>query len=124
MQRLSCGLALSGSVFLAGCIAMSMTPSQFNESFPKAANSKFYDSQSSKEAIARGECKVLVEGRKYVSPQGSTVDGDVKNAALGVDEWVKADNGNAYSIRNFEWIPVGDVSGTQLTVHFDTMHCK
>ena len=37
-----------------------------------------------------------------------------RNGALGIDEWVKADGGNAYSLVNFEWISVGDKDKTQL----------
>jgi hypothetical protein len=101
-----------------------MTPSQFNESLPAATDSKFYNKTSSTKAISAGECKVLVEGRKYTAQPGYTVDGDVKNAAVGVDEWVKADGGNAYALSNFEWITIGDAVGTQLIVYFDTMSCR
>jgi hypothetical protein len=102
-----------------------MTPSQFNEKFPKATVSKFYTKTSASAAIASGECKLLVRDRKYTSPIGFTVDGDVKNGALGVDEWVRADGGNAYSMGNFEWITVnvGEQGATQLIVYFDTMSC-
>lgn len=108
---------------IASC-ATSMTPSQFNAEFPKATSSKFYDRKSSREAISREECKLLSEGRKYTSPIGLTVHGDLENGALGVDEWVKADGGNAYALNNFEWISVGDRGATQLVVYFDTMLCK
>ena len=124
MNRLSFGIVLFGAVLLiAGC-ASSMTPSQFNESLPKATSSKFYDRMSSSDAISKGQCKLLVGGRKYTSPIGLTIDGDLKNGALGIDEWVKADGGNAYSIVDFEWISVGDRGTTQLIVHFDTMLCR
>lgn len=124
MQRLYFGLALSGSVLLSGCIAMSMTPSQFNAALPKATITKFYDRTTSMKAISSGDCRVRVEDRKYTAPPGFTVDGDVKNAAVGIDEWVLADKGNAYSLNNFEWITIGDAIGTQLIVYFDTMWCE
>jgi len=124
VNQLSFGIVISGSLLLTASCATSMTPSQFNENLPKATSSKFYDKKSSSEAISKGECKLLVQGRKYTSPIGLTVHGDMKNGALGIDEWVRADSGNAYSINNFEWISVGDRDATQLIVYFDTMFCK
>ena len=55
---------------------------------------------------------------------GMTVHGDVRNGSRGVDEWVGADSGNAYTINNFEWIIVDDEGATQLTIYFDTLLCK
>ena len=56
---------------------------------------------------------------------GFTEEGDIKNAAIGIDEWVKADGGNSYILRNYEWINVEDSGGaTQLIVYFDTMLCE
>jgi hypothetical protein len=115
--------ACGGVLLIAGC-ATSMTPSQFNSEFPKATSSKFYDRKSSREAISKRDCKLLFEGRKYTSPIGLSVHGDVENGALGVDEWVKADGGNAYALTNFEWISVGRGGATQLVLYFDTMLCK
>jgi chaperone required for assembly of F1-ATPase len=63
-----------------------MTPSQFLEDFHRTTNSKFYDRRSADEAIANGKCKLLVDGRKYTSPIGLTVDDDMQNGAAGVDE--------------------------------------
>lgn len=116
---------LASVLVVSGCVS-SMTPSQFNESFPKATSSKSYDKSSSVEAISTGECKLLVENRKYTAPIGATVNGDVRNGAVGVDEWVKADKGNAYTINNYEWatIPVKDHTVTQLIVYFNTLLCK
>jgi hypothetical protein len=100
-----------------------MTPSQFNEKLPKATSSKFYDRTSASSAISAGECRLLVGGRKYTSPIGLTVSDDLRNGALGIDEWVKADGGNAYAVSNFEWISVGDQGATQLILYFNTMRC-
>lgn len=43
--------------------------------------------------------------------------------ALGIDEWVKADGGNAYAVSTFEWVVIGDSGATQLIIVFDTLHC-
>lgn len=114
---------ISSALAIAGC-ATSMTPGQFNERFPRTTSSKFYDKISSNEAISAGECKLLVENRKYTSPIGLTLHGDVKNGGVGVDEWVKVDKGNSYTVNNFEWISVGDQGATQLIVYFNTLLCK
>jgi len=124
MNWLSSGVVLSGAVLLVASCASSMTPSQFNERLPKATSSMFYGRISAAEAISTGQCRLLVGGRKYTSPIGLTVSGDLENGALGIDEWVKADGGNAYSVANFEWISVGDRGATQLIVHFDTLQCR
>lgn len=115
--------SLISALVISGC-ATSMAPSQFNESFPQATNSKFYSKTSSNEAISNGECKLLVENRKYTSPIGLTLSGDIKNGAVGVDEWVKEDKGNSYAVNNFEWISVGNDSSTQLIIYFNTLLCK
>ena len=107
---------------VAGCVT-SMTPHQFNEQLPKATSTKFFDRLAATEAISTGQCKLLVSGRKYASPMASTLSGDVKGGALGIDEWVRADGGNAYALSSFEWIAVGDQGGTQLVVYFDTLRC-
>lgn len=110
------------ALFVAGC-ATSMTPRQFNENLPKATSARFYDRISATNAIADGQCKLLVGGRKYTAPIGLTVSDDLKNAALGIDEWVNEDGGNAYAVANFEWISVGNEGATQLIIYFDTMRC-
>lgn len=124
MNRVSLGIVLSASVFTIISCATSMTPRQFLESFPKSTNSEYYDRTSADKAVYNGKCKLLVAERKYTSPIGFTVGGDVKYAAEGVDEWIKSDSGNAYALNNFEWISVGDQGATQLLVYFDTMLCK
>lgn len=124
MTRLSNSLALAGAVLLVSGCATSLTPSQFNDDFPKATSAKFYDRISATDAISTGQCKLLVSGRKYTAPIGLTVSDDVKNGALGIDEWVKADGGTAYAVSNFEWASVGNEGATQLIIYFDTLGCR
>lgn len=126
MNRAPLEIAVFVSVFMIISCATSMTPSQFLEKFPNSTNSDFYGRLEANEAISNGKCKLLVEGHKYTSPIGFTVGGDLHNGATGVDEWVRADSGNAYILNNFEWISVsvGDQGATQLLVYFDTMLCK
>jgi hypothetical protein len=101
-----------------------MTPSEFRETLPMATKSRFYDRARANEAVRDGSCKLHVAGRKYTAPIGFTLSDDVRYGALGVDEWVGIDNGNAYALNGFEWISVGDKGATQLLVYFDTMLCK
>lgn len=110
---------------LSGC-ATSMSPAQFGESFPNATTSEYYSKPSAEVAILEGKCRIIVKDRKYVAPIGLTVHGDVKNGAVGVDEWVAADKANAYAINNYEWIsvPIGEDYATQLVLHFDTLLCQ
>lgn len=108
---------------IVGC-ATSMTPSEFTEAFPKSTKSRFYDRALANEAIRNGSCKLQVAGRKYTAPIGFALVDDVRYGAIGVDEWVRLDGGNAYVLNNFEWISIGDKGATQLLVYFDTMLCK
>lgn len=113
-------------VALVTSCATSMTPEEFVDSFPKHTTTKFYNKPSATMAISTSECSLIVENRKYTAPIGMTVGGDVENGAIGVDEWVKADGGNAYTINNFEWLSVsiGKDYGTQLVIYFDTLLCN
>jgi hypothetical protein len=111
------------ALLIAGC-ATSLTPSQFNEELPKITSAKFYDRVSVGTAISEGQCRLLISNRKYTAPIGMTVSSDLRNGARGIDEWVKSDSGNAYSVVNYEWISVGDGDITQLIVYFDTLQCK
>jgi len=117
-------IVLIASVLTVSGCATSMTPSQFLEEFPSTTNSTYFDQPSANKAISNGRCELLIESRKYVSPIGFTVEGDMEYGATGVDEWVQADNGNAYALDNFEWISVGDQGATQLIIYFDTMLCN
>lgn len=115
------------SAFLAllpGC-ATSMSPAQFGERFPRVTISEYYPKPSAEAAIRDGKCSIIVKDRKYVAPIALTVHGDVKNGAVGVDEWVAADDANAYAINNYEWVsvPIGDDYATQLVLYFDTLLC-
>ena len=100
-----------------------MTPREFNASLPEATSARYFDRIGAAKAVSNGECRSLVGDRKYTAPIGFTVAEDLKNAARGIDEWVQADGGNAYSVVNFEWISVGDEGTTQLIVYFDTLFC-
>jgi len=106
---------------LAGCAA-SMPPKEFMDKFPAATKTKLYTKLDANAAVENGTCKKLILNRSYSADIGLTVDGDLDNAAQGVDEWVISDGGNAYSLNNFEW--VGLINKTQLVVYFDTMSCK
>lgn len=110
-------------LLLQAC-ATSMSPSVFIEEFPKATKSKYIDKVTSENAVTTENCNLLVENRKYVAPIGFTANDDVSNGAIGVDEWVSADKGNAYTINNFEWVSIGDQGVAQLIIYFNTLLCK
>lgn len=110
-------------MLLLSC-AMSMSPSEVNEVLPTMTYSKFLTEEQANRAVETDSCKCLNKERKYAAPQGLTVNGDLKYAAKGIDEWVELDKGNAYVLTGFKWESVGDLGGTQLFVEFDTYSCN
>ena len=113
-------LLIASLVFVTGC-AMSMSPKELMEKFPHATKVEFYTFSDAHNAEMRGTCRVLVKNRSYTAPLGLTVDDDLENGARGVDEWIYSDGGDAFILKDFEWIYVPE--GTQLIVYFDTMIC-
>ena len=109
-------------LILSSC-ASSMTPSEVTTSLPILTNAFFYNQTQASEAINNNKCKLLVKGRSYAAPIGFTVKNDLKNAAKGIDEWVKMDGGNAYVLVSYKWVTVNDDGSTQLHIDFDTMQC-
>lgn len=101
-----------------------MTPAQLYEHLPAMTKTTVFTKVQAKKAIESGSCRVLVEGRKHAAPQGTTVKGDLKNAAKGIDEWVELDGGNAYVLTSYNWESIGDLGGTQLFVEFNTLTCN
>ncbi|MHC0445657.1 hypothetical protein ACWA1F_09600 [Flavobacterium sp. 3-218] len=104
-------------LFLTSCTAMS--PLQVHNSLPTLTKSK-YITQSE---IETSNCKFLTQNRNYIAPIGMTPKNDLANAAKGIDEWVKIDGGNAYILRNFNWVNI-DQDTSQLHVDFDTLLCE
>ena len=121
LRKLNLFTLISLSVMVTGC-AMSMPPKEFMGKFPAATESKFYTKLDANTAVNNGTCKKLILNRQYSAGIGATVDGDLDNAAQGVDGWVASDGGNAFSLNNFEWVDL--INKTQLVVYFDTMSCK
>ena len=109
-------LLVSCVYFLYGC-AVSMPPKEFMNKFPKATKTHFYTQLEANIAIENGTCKKLVSNRNYTAAIGYSVDGELDNAAQGVDDWVYSDGGNAFSLNNYRWV-------RQLVVYFDTLSCK
>ena len=116
-------LMSAAALMITGC-AMSMPPRQFMVSFPDKTQSAFFERSYAYEAVASGFCNLLVMDRHYAAPLGFTVEGDVQNGAKGVDEWVRLDGGNAYTITHYEWITIDQWGSTQLNIQFDTMLCE
>jgi hypothetical protein len=103
---------------------MSMSPSEVNTQLPPLTKSKYITHPQAEELIKTGKCKYLVRNRTYVAPMGISIKEDLKNGAIGIDEWVKIDGGNAYELKSSNWHPVGNNGATQLHLEFDTMLCE
>jgi hypothetical protein len=113
-------LAVSLIAFLISCVT-SMTPMEVNNTLPTLTESRFISQAQAEEDSKSNSCKYLVKGRKYTAPIGFTVKADLKNAAKGIDEWVKLDGGNAYVLTDYKWVTVSFDGSTQLYVEFDTL---
>jgi hypothetical protein len=124
MFKLNHLAVIVGIAFLFPSCATSMTPSQISDTLPTLTKSKFFSQAQADEAIKSDKCKFLVKGRSYVAPMGLTVKDDLKNAAKGIDEWVKLDHGNAYVLTNYKWVTVDHNGSTQLHIEFDTLYCE
>ncbi len=117
-------LVFAGFVSILYSCAMSMSPVKVNNTLPNLTESNFIPQTVAVKLIETNKCTYLVEGRNYTAPIGLTVKGDLKNGALGIDEWVQLDGGNSYVLRNFKWITVDGDGSTQLHLEFDTMLCE
>jgi len=112
------------SITLLISCATSMTPMQVNNTLPTLTKSKFISQSEADEKVKTNGCKYLVRNRTYVAPMGLSTIQDLKHGAIGIDEWVKLDGGNAYVLKNYKWITV-DINGTtQLYIDFDTLLCE
>ena len=116
-------LVIGAIFFLASCAA-SMSPTKVNYTLPTLTTSKSISQSQAEEAIKTNRCKYLVKGRNYTAPMGLTVNGDLKNGAKGIDEWVELDGGNAYVLVSYKWVTVDHNGSTQLSIEFDTMLCE
>ncbi|MEC8810414.1 MAG: hypothetical protein VXY23_03780 [Pseudomonadota bacterium] len=110
-------------LLLVACAA-SMTPSELNRKLPNLTKSAYLEKAVSNEAVYQKLCTLLVSNRSYTAPVGFTVDGDLRNGAKGIDEWVEVDRGNAYTLNSFNWVTVDQVGSTQLTIYFNTYICE
>ena len=119
--KLSIGI---GVVFFFSSCATSMLPTKVNSTLPTLTTSKFISQSQEEEAIKTNRCKYLVKGRNYTAPIGLTVKGDLKYGAIGIDEWVELDGGNAYVLISYKWVTVDHNGSTQLHIEFDTMLCE
>lgn len=117
-------LNLIGIILFLNSCATSMTPIEVNNTLPSLTKSKFVSESEVEEFNRTKKCKYLVSNRSYVAPIGLTIRDDLKNAAKGIDEWTELDKGNAYVLKNYKWVNVGDQGVTQLFVEFDTMLCE
>ena len=103
----------------------SMSPKEVYNTLPKYTKTTFLTAAQ----VQNSNCSCLTKNRSYTAPIGLTVKDDLWNGAQGIDEWVVLDGGNAYVLRNYQWMTVGynaqyGTSATQLYVEFDTYICK
>ncbi|WP_291149298.1 hypothetical protein [Flavobacterium sp. UBA7680] len=112
-------LSFIGAILFLSSCSSSMSPIQVNNTLPTFTKSK-YISQSE---IETSNCKYLTKNRSYTAPIGLFAKDDLRNGARGIDEWVTLDGGNAYILRNYRWVNVGD-EATQLHLEFDTLLCE
>ena len=110
---------LCGILLFVSC-ATSMTPVQVSNTLPTMTKSKFITQSQAQES----NCKYLTKGRKYTAPVGLTSRDDLYYGAKGIDDWVKLDGGNAYVLKNFNWVTVDHNGTTQLNLEFDTLLCE
>lgn len=113
-----------GTILFFGSCATSMSPTIVNNTLPTLTTSKFIMHSQADEAIKTNRCNYLVKGRNYTAPIGLTVKGDLKNGAIGIDEWVELDGGNAYVLISYKWVTVDHNGSTQLNIEFNTMLCE
>lgn len=116
-------LLLTVSILFLSC-ATSMTPMELNKTLPKLTKAQFISPIQVEESIKNNNCKYLVKDREYVAEIGLTIKEDLKYGAKGIDEWVALDIGNAYTLKNYEWVTIDIYGSTQLRLKFDTMLCE
>ena len=102
-----------------------MSPTEVHNTLPTYTKTTFLIAAQAQNS----NCICLTKNRSYTAPIGMTVKDDLRNGARGIDEWVTLDGGNAYVLKNFQWITVGynpqnGTSATQLYIEFDTYICK
>lgn len=124
MIALRQAMYLIGFIFLFTSCATSMSPVQVHNTLPSLTKSRYLTYTQAEEAVKTNNCKFLVQGREYVAPLAITTKGDLRNGAVGIDEWVELDGGNAYVIKSFKWIRVDESGATQLNIVFDTLLCE
>ncbi len=109
--------------FVISC-GVSMLPTEINALLSKSTVAKSITKSQVDQDLLTNKCKLLVKGRSYNAPPGFSVAADIKNAAIGIDDWVKIDGGNSYAVVTYKWIPIDQNGGTQLYVEFDTLLYK
>jgi hypothetical protein len=104
-------------------------PIQFIETFNKLTKSELYSKTNTESAIQSNKCKII-EFREYYSGAKLNGYGDMKSAAIGVDDWVNLDGGNSFSLVSYRWIQAGvslyegtGGTATELKIEFYTMSC-
>lgn len=112
-------LLLFVAILFGGCAA-ALSPLQVNNTLPGLTQAKYITRNQAEEAEKEGKGKYLVKGRSYSAPLGLTAKEDLKYGALGIDEWVKLDGGNAYVLISYKWVAIDGVGTSQLHLEFDS----
>ena len=110
---------------LTSCIffKQTMSTTEVNSTLPTLTSSQFISQVEANEAVNTNKCRFLVKGRKYTAGIGYIAKEDLKNGAMGIDQWVEIDGGNAYALKSFKWAIVNENNTRQLTLEFDTLLC-
>jgi hypothetical protein len=117
-------LSISISIFLFSC-ATTMSPIEVNQMLPTLTKSTYLNVEQTQNP----NCKCLTRGKSFAAPMGFSVKEDLRNGAVGIDEWVTIEGGNAYKMTNFRWITIatdkyGSPTSTQLMIDFDIYKCQ
>jgi hypothetical protein len=119
-------LALALTISLMGCATQTtssqVSPSQFMEKLPGTTEARYLDRSATPDLLLLGVCTVRGADRRYRSPIGVTMPELLQRGARGIDDGVVEDGGNAYVIKNLEWVQI-EGSPAQLDVGFDTLNC-
>ena len=115
-------IILLGFVLISSCSTM-MAPAEVNSILPTMTKTTLISQAQAEQNLKENKCRYLVKDRNYVAPIGFTKKGDLRYGAIGIDEWVKLDGGNAYVLKNYRWLSVDENGTTQLHLDFDTLLC-
>lgn len=109
-------------VALGSCASLH-TPSKFLEYLSKNTKNIMISERIMNRYVSEQQCQLIKASRYYIVPMKFSEKNDIKSAAIGIDDWLKIDGGNAFVLKNYNWRNV-DIGAKQLEVIFDTYQCN